>query len=421
MTTAVLMTAPKPPEGGHHGGFSLQPATVGDYDAYQLSVSVTLGPPGSLLTMRSTSAALLPDAVGRTASWAPRPRTSWWQNSAPMDACMDSGPYPSPTRTIRFPARLTGRMPLQWIPTAISSWLTCPMTAPSIAYRNSGARLQRPDLRGSRVANEAGFPPHRGGSAIICSLLQLAVAAAWVAGAAPAVAQADAPMLSRTNPDVPFCYLSGKQRSWPVRQTGFPEDVCVTLTARQGERRLAQGRRLAWPGFKVSLERDGFLTVQSSEEDEARALELDIVVDRPGGKEVQTIVLQPAPPSRPISYYADFGDDIIRMFWNSKTGLFDPIAKSGFDQYFRRLQAHGISRLVVWLGPFSASWFHVEASNCKMTIKRKRAFDVLLFHQHERNTIGEADVLISVFLEKSQCRKFIILVRAKNRQRFGFK
>jgi len=226
------------------------------------------------------------------------------------------------------------------------------MTAPSIAYRNSGVCLPRPDLCGSRMANEAVFLPHRGRSVIICCLLQLAVAASWVSGAPPAAPREDAPVLSRTNPDVPFCYLSGKQRSWPVSQTGFSEDARVTLTARQGDRHLAQGRRLAWPGFKVSLDRDGFLTVESSEEDEARVLELDIVVDRPGGKEVQTIVLQPAPPSRPISYYADFGDDIIRMFWNSKTGLFDPIAKSGFDQYFRRLQAHGISRLVVWLGPF---------------------------------------------------------------------
>src|SRR3990170_3204012 len=64
-------------------------------------------------------------------------------------------------------------------------------------------------------------------------------------------------------------------------------------------------------------------------------------------------------PSRPISYYADFGDDLIRTFMDRATGQFRPIEKSGFDRYFRRLQAHGVRRLIVWLTvsfrPFEAA------------------------------------------------------------------
>lgn len=84
-------------------------------------------------------------------------------------------------------------------------------------------------------------------------------------------------------------------------------------------------------------------------------------------------------PARPISYYADFGDDLINIFGAGNGGgtdIFhhelrltdDPARKrlapnrapdgrllfsrAGFDDYFRRLQCQGVKRLIVWLSPY---------------------------------------------------------------------
>ena len=61
-----------------------------------------------------------------------------------------------------------------------------------------------------------------------------------------------------------------------------------------------------------------------------------------------------APPAapHPISYYADFGDDLISMFMDRDTGRWRPIEKSGFDAFFCRVQAHRLTRLIVWQSPF---------------------------------------------------------------------
>jgi len=62
----------------------------------------------------------------------------------------------------------------------------------------------------------------------------------------------------------------------------------------------------------------------------------------------------------PISYYADFGDDLIWMFMDRETGRWRSIEKSGFDRYFQTLQAHRLTRLIVWQSPFP---YMAEAKN----------------------------------------------------------
>ena len=52
-----------------------------------------------------------------------------------------------------------------------------------------------------------------------------------------------------------------------------------------------------------------------------------------------------------MSYLADFGDDLIRIFNNTGDGSWLPVTKDAFDQYFRRCQLHGVDRLILWLSP----------------------------------------------------------------------
>lgn len=177
--------------------------------------------------------------------------------------------------------------------------------------------------------------------------------ASWIslclAMAPPVAAQ---PVLSPRNCEAPFCYLVGGQRSWPVSTRTIPSDRHVTLSARQDGRLLGTGTSLALDGLRVSLASDGMLQVNAPATATPIRLQLDITLRGPeNAAESQTIELRPAPPPRPISYYADFGDDLIRIFMKP-SGQFDPITKDGFDQYFRRLQAQGIHRLIVWLSPF---------------------------------------------------------------------
>ena len=160
-------------------------------------------------------------------------------------------------------------------------------------------------------------------------------------------------VLSRRNLDAPFCYVRGGPRTWPVFQRALPEAGSVRLAAvRKGEM-VAEGDELRFPGFHVSLSREGKLEIVSDPDGPAMAFELQVAVSLPGRPDdSQKLEVRPAPPGRPISYIADFGDDIIRMFLDYSTGKYRPVTKAGFDQYFRRLQAQGIGRLIVWLTPF---------------------------------------------------------------------
>lgn len=178
----------------------------------------------------------------------------------------------------------------------------------------------------------------------------LLLVAGWLVAAD--VAAAAETRLSPYLVGVPFPYLMGGTREWPILERTLPAGTRVELTARDGETVLASGERLEFRGVAVAMTPAGRLQVTARKEVTAGEFRLTVTLKSAGTPdECQLLEFRPAPPDRPISYYADFGDDLIRMFMNS-TGQFRPATKSGFDQYFRRLQAHGTRRLIVWLSPF---------------------------------------------------------------------
>ena len=184
-------------------------------------------------------------------------------------------------------------------------------------------------------------------------MLPLIVALGIVRGVAWTGELERRPMLSRWNPEVPFCYVHGGSRRWPILEREMPEGTQATLTAKRGDETLAQGAALRFAGFEVSLSKEGMLEVVSSSGEAAMSFSLHVHLKPPDGPgESQELEVRPAPPDRPICYYADLVDDIIRIFTDWPDGEFREITKSAFDQYFRRLQAHGLTRLIVWLSPF---------------------------------------------------------------------
>ncbi|MBM81811.1 MAG: hypothetical protein CMJ78_14640 [Planctomycetaceae bacterium] len=159
-------------------------------------------------------------------------------------------------------------------------------------------------------------------------------------------------VLSARNTEVPFSYVVGGSRSWPVFSGTLPDSDQVILTARDMELVLANGKELTVGGLQITLSRKGFLNIKSAA-NASEELSLEISVQRNGKSiEQQRINVRPAPPNRPISYVSDLVDDLIRIFWDSSERRFRPVTKDSFDQYFRRLQAQGITRLIVWQSAF---------------------------------------------------------------------
>jgi hypothetical protein len=151
----------------------------------------------------------------------------------------------------------------------------------------------------------------------------------------------------------PFPYLLGDSREWPILERALPKGARFTLTARAGDTVLATGERLRFRGLRVTVTRAGRLRVKAEKDSTAGAFRLELTLAAPGtAAEAQALEVRPAPPDRPISYYADFCDDLIRTFMDTDTGRFSPLTRNGIDQYFRRVQAHGTRRLIVWLSPF---------------------------------------------------------------------
>lgn len=164
------------------------------------------------------------------------------------------------------------------------------------------------------------------------------------------------PALSEYNSSVPFCYLRGGDRTWPILNRKLEADESLTLVARQSGKELGSGTTFRVGQVDLSITDEGQLRVDAlveSRDAEPLVAEVEVRLLR-GGQEVQTqrFTLRPAPPPKPLSYVADLVDDLIRMFGRAETGEFLPLTKGAFDQYFRRVQAHGVSRLVVWHSPF---------------------------------------------------------------------
>ena len=167
---------------------------------------------------------------------------------------------------------------------------------------------------------------------------------------APASRAAE-PYLAPRNTEVPFPYLAGSTRTWPILTSPIPVGGRMTFMAKVGEDTLAQGNVLTLPGLRVDLAEDRYLRVAAEPDAPETTIELEMSLALPGGDlEYQTITIQPGPPARPLSYLADFGDDLIRIF-NAPDGTWRPVTKDAFDQYFRRCQLHGVNRLILWLSP----------------------------------------------------------------------
>lgn len=170
----------------------------------------------------------------------------------------------------------------------------------------------------------------------------------------PTAALADdrSSILSPRNREAPFCYLRGGERAWPIMLRNLPESHAVQLIARNGTTLLEKGHPLRLDGVTVEITAEGKLSV-IAEPDARLECDLEIVILQ--GTEVlesQIVSVRPAPPHRPISYVADLVDDLIRIYWDSNAREFQPLTKDGLDQYFRRLQFQGVSRLIVWQSPF---------------------------------------------------------------------
>ncbi|MEQ1858501.1 MAG: hypothetical protein ABMA13_01045 [Chthoniobacteraceae bacterium] len=161
-----------------------------------------------------------------------------------------------------------------------------------------------------------------------------------------------AALLPPENVQAPFCYVAGGTRSWPILTTPLPENVTCSLAAARDGKELARGARLEFSSLTVSVSRDGWLEIRSLANAAPLVFDLEIKLAGNGTTETQRLSVRAAPPPRPISYIADFGDDLIDLFMNRTTGRWRPIEKAAFDQYFRRLQAHGVGRLIVWQSPF---------------------------------------------------------------------
>lgn len=165
-------------------------------------------------------------------------------------------------------------------------------------------------------------------------------------------AQPPVPVLAARNTEVPFCYVAGGSRRWPVVAGELDSRDRLVLTTRVDGKVQASGTQLTVEGLHVSVSRDGFLKIVAPAET-TLDFQVQLTVQRDGQpQEQQMLAIRPAPPDRPISYVADLVDDLIRIYWDSASHRFRPITKDGFDQYFRRLQAQGITRLIVWQSPF---------------------------------------------------------------------
>ena len=160
----------------------------------------------------------------------------------------------------------------------------------------------------------------------------------------------DASLFPR-NTEVPFYYVHGASRAWPIIDGKL--EGSVQLVARGQDRVLAEGKTLEFHGLHVTVTRDGKLTVKSDGDSEPIFFQLEVrMTDNEDALTSQKLQVRVAPPRRPISYVADLVDDIIHIYWDANSDRFRPITADGFHQYFRRLQAHGVNRLIVWQSPF---------------------------------------------------------------------
>ncbi len=181
---------------------------------------------------------------------------------------------------------------------------------------------------------------------IMRSLLLILVLASPLSAAEPA-------RLEPHNTPVPFCFQAEGKRSWRILTGPLAEGQRVELELLRGEERLAIGSNIEAGGLSLAVSPEGRLQVTANAEGTPERFRLRVTLINPDEtKSEQTLSLRAAPPPRPIGYLADLVDDLIHTYYDANQRAFRPISRGAFDQYFRRLQAHGTPRLIVWHSPF---------------------------------------------------------------------
>lgn len=159
--------------------------------------------------------------------------------------------------------------------------------------------------------------------------------------------------LDPNNPRVPFCFLADGRRSWRVLTGPLSDGQRVELKLTHGEKVVAEGKKIDVLGLAAQVSAGGRLEVTAARDATRDSLRLQFTLVTEGNaNDTQECVLRVAPPARPIGYVSDLVDDLIHTFYDSAAKKFQPISPGTFDQYFRRLQAHGVHRLIVWHSPF---------------------------------------------------------------------
>jgi len=155
--------------------------------------------------------------------------------------------------------------------------------------------------------------------------------------------------LDMHNTRVPFCFQVDGRRSWRITTSPLLDGERVLLQVVETDRVQEAAEQIHHAGLTLSVSREGRLQVESPAGSEGVSLQLRLSIE---GQAPQDIRLRAAPPARPIGYIADLVDDLIHTFHDAAGKRFLPISQGAFDQYFRRLQAHGVHRLIVWHSPF---------------------------------------------------------------------
>ena len=142
------------------------------------------------------------------------------------------------------------------------------------------------------------------------------------------------------NTETPFAYLVGGERTWQLTDQPLDSDESLSLMGETPE------------GMRVTVDSNGVVSVVVADGLQQK-IDLGVVLTKPDGTQTkQSLRFWPAPPIRPITYLSDQVDDLIQLFRDPQTGRWMPVTRDAFDQYFRRLQCHGIARLIVWPSAF---------------------------------------------------------------------
>ena len=157
--------------------------------------------------------------------------------------------------------------------------------------------------------------------------------------------------LSGRNTETPFAYVVGGERSWPITLGALDLTAVFELQLRHGDDIVQRGQQVDVGDVQVMVTDQLRLRVVAGPAEKA-AFSLHLICRVAGRVDMQVLRFQPAPPERRVSYISDFVDDLIRIAWDGSRRRWRPLDRDGFDQYFRRLQCHGITRLIVWPSPF---------------------------------------------------------------------